>query len=1015
MMKRSGIVGWAALALGCCFYGCAESARFAALTPAPCAAPVADFDVAGLNAGMPSFASTDVNLIPSNYTPPDAPSPGGEVASPGNRPTGAAGTWRRSGLVPHTTRLAVGDTEALPLESTRVLARIDGFRARVVLDLVFRNDRDRTLEGFFLLRLPDGASPHHLAFGETTLAKPELTGALPSHAPASVRGSRPTSEKPLREARMVPREKAAFAYGETVRKEIDPALLEWSGAGTFSARVFPLTPKTLHRITVGYDVSLLSVGEDLVYRLDLPEAAGDVEIDLDVGETEAEVTPVSAAQDGHHRWKNPSARTFVARLPRHGAVLLASGGSASEAFVAARFRPELPEAPAPVRERAVFLVDVSLSANPDRFPVWRALLRSILERNRPDLREVAVAFFNVETFWWKDGFQPNTAATVEALTAFADGLVLEGATDLGQALAAARSLPGDYDVFLLSDGAATWGEGDPHALAAELGAGHAVFAYATGTGGTDVATLAHLTRATGGAVFAVPSESAVAAAATAHRRRPWRLKEVALDGVEDVLLAGRPVALYPGQVLDLVGRGRPTDDAAVHLTVEQGDATLRVEVPLARRIPSELATRTYGEVAVAQLEELDDPAGPARAYATHFRVVGRTCSLLLLETEADYERHGIRPAEDTRVVRQELASSVVASRRAAVEGSLGDPKRRFLAWLERLRGAAGVDLKLPPEVLRALRDLPDESFRARPLALDCRLRERRAVPADVVRALADGTLAYDAAFAEAARRKEAAGAADAIRALSSLVESDPGDLALARDVAFTALEWGRPDQAYGLLRRVAQARPHERPTWHAMALALEDMGRIDLALATYETALAFEAPADLYGEIGQVLAFDHLRLLRRVERGAVGAASPVARARRAALAGRVPVQEADLVIVMSWNTDRTDVDLHVTDPLGEEAFYRHRDTKIGGHLTRDVTTGFGPEMFVLPRAVPGPYVAVAHYFSADRSRASGRSKAYVTVFEDWGRPDERVTRRTVRLDATNAKQEIATVRRVPPR
>jgi len=70
------------------------------------------------------------------------------------------------------------------------------------------------------------------------------------------RQSRWTAPK---EARMVPKEKAAYAYHETVRRRVDPALMEWAGAGVFSARVFPLTPRSHHRIVVGYDVDLLQV------------------------------------------------------------------------------------------------------------------------------------------------------------------------------------------------------------------------------------------------------------------------------------------------------------------------------------------------------------------------------------------------------------------------------------------------------------------------------------------------------------------------------------------------------------------------------------------------------------------------------------------------------------------------------------------------------------------------------------------------------------------------------------
>jgi len=52
--------------------------------------------------------------------------------------------------------------------------------------------------------------------------------------------------------------------------------------------------------------------------------------------------------------------------------------------------------------------------------------------------------------------------------------------------------------------------------------------------------------------------------------------------------------------------------------------------------------------------------------------------------------------------------------------------------------------------------------------------------------------------------------------------------------------------------------------------------------------------------------------------------------------------QADIVLIINWNTNNTDVDLHVIDPTGEECYYRNRETKIGGKLTIDVTEGYGP-------------------------------------------------------------------------
>jgi len=155
----------------------------------------------------------------------------------------------------------------------------------VILDYYFYNHHDRRYEGTFQLRLPDGASLYFFAFGQCKYEyKPadQKKRARPAFLMAShrtARGGQPEEILKLRAdtwsahkvARVVPREKAAFAYRQTVRRRVDPALVEWSGAGVFSARVFPVAPKKLHRIVVGYDVDLTRVGDELEYRLDLPE------------------------------------------------------------------------------------------------------------------------------------------------------------------------------------------------------------------------------------------------------------------------------------------------------------------------------------------------------------------------------------------------------------------------------------------------------------------------------------------------------------------------------------------------------------------------------------------------------------------------------------------------------------------------------------------------------------------------------------------------------------------------
>ncbi|MEM6993647.1 MAG: hypothetical protein AAF721_24250, partial [Myxococcota bacterium] len=110
------------------------------------------------NGAMRDVAS----MAPASY---DFPAAEGD-AEPG-AVEAPASTWKRSTLSALTSRLTVGDHEALPLASTEIQARVDAFRARVMIDFVFENPHSRTLEGTFQLRLPEGASPYFLAYGET--------------------------------------------------------------------------------------------------------------------------------------------------------------------------------------------------------------------------------------------------------------------------------------------------------------------------------------------------------------------------------------------------------------------------------------------------------------------------------------------------------------------------------------------------------------------------------------------------------------------------------------------------------------------------------------------------------------------------------------------------------------------------------------------------------------------------------------------------------------------------------
>jgi len=977
----------------------------------------------------------------------DSPSPGSQknIKQP-------ARTWQRSTITPNTSRLMIGEREELPLQALQANVQIDGFRARVLIDLYYYNHRDRQYEGTFKIRLPAEASLYYLAFGETIYKSPkaqpltnqmflsvERTPDFGGDPDEIMRARRETWKEP-KEARMVTKEKAAFAYTETVRRRVDPALAEWAGAGVYSARVFPLAPRTLHRIVIGYDVNLLEVGNELLYQFDLPRVPQSV-IDLHVKNYGGPPPVVQPALRGkpsrtedhdHYHFENLRTETIEVRQQAPRPLLLTGRDQQLGEFFATRLRiPATSDvqlaAPADrAARRAWFLVDTSLSAAPDRMNIYLDLLQAILNNNRDTIESFQVQFFNIESHTWQAKWVPNTPENVTAAVEYARSLVLEGATDLEQALrfattalppaaeASTASSDQAVDMFLLTDGAATWGAIDADALIGVAPANATLFAYTTGMSGDDTLLLARLSQSTGGAHFTVTSESAVANTAKAHRSPPWRLKAVDIPGGSDVLVAGRPVMVYPEQTLLIAGRGKPGSQP-IALQLERGgqEKTFRIDV---QRLESDLAPRIYGQIATDCLEAMKSATEDvAVAYARYFRVPGQTCSLLMLETEWDYQRFDIKPEDDALIVQVMAASDALERAQQEYEQQRNSAKAAFKARMRRLHLSEDFELELSPAMRIAIDGLPEEIFRVVRRPLECKLRHWPDLPSayqDEV--LSERPLDYERVTEEAARRLQAASAADALKAVSSLVELDPGNLTLARDVAFSAMEWGMADQAYGLLERVAEARPFESATFHMLAQCLAAAGKVDLAILYYEMTLTadwqdtpFESTSALY----QVAAFEYLRLLNQVERGELQARMrPFVRHRQASLKERLGMSAADLVVIITWNTDGTDVDMHVTEPNGDVCNYSHNKTQRGGRLSTDITTGLGPEIYILPKAEPGMYLIDADYFSADDNRVSTRTRVFATAYTYWGTDREQVHRATVTLPERKVRQNVLSLK-----
>jgi len=122
------------------------------------------------------------------------------------------------------------------------------------------------------------------------------------------------------------------------------------------------------------------------------------------------------------------------------------------------------------------------------------------------------------------------------------------------------------------------------------------------------------------------------------------------------------------------------------------------------------------------------------------------------------------------------------------------------------------------------------------------------------------------------------------------------------------------------------------------------------------------------------------------------------------------VPAPDVVVLLTWDTAGTDLDLHVTDPSGEECDYGNRRTASGGALEVDDTDGFGPEIFAQDHAPAGVYeVAVAAYDVGSAAQTHAEVLAVVHPFTpaerrhrfrvSFTREDENIDVGSFRVDA----------------
>jgi len=231
---------------------------------------------------------------------------------------------------------------------------------------------------------------------------------------------------------------------------------------------------------------------------------------------------------------------------------------------------------------------------------------------------------------------------------------------------------------------------------------------------------------------------------------------------------------------------------------------------------------------------------------------------------------------------------------------------------------------------------------------------------------------------------------EARRAVESALDLPTRDNQTLAIVAARLLRYESYDRAIWLLERLAEresTRPQPRRT---LALALLERARTapTPAAAKADMSRAIDllakAATDVYEQeaegIETVALMEANAALAKLR--AMGGSSDALDPRLVALL------DADLRVVVEWNTPRTDLDLWVLEPKGYDVGYSAPLSPWGGKLSGDITDGYGPEEYLIHKALAGEYQIRANTYASDPTNPNGPSTLTVRLIRNFGRADQ---------------------------
>ncbi|MEL6626523.1 MAG: VIT domain-containing protein [Bacteroidota bacterium] len=915
-------------------------------------------------------------------------------------------------------------SQALQLEKVSMATEVVGLFAQTTLEFTFYNPHPLQLSGTFF---------------------------LPLGPQQEVKGMALEIEGEFREAVPVEINKARDVYEDVVRKNIDPALVEWSRSQHFSTRIFPIPAEGRKRIRIVLDQDLMLSEELRRLVLPFPQVDSLPVLDLSVklfgepgGPMEVSIDSLVFAATRAKIWQARQTLRYTSFLPALELTLPSfpthkiwvEQGAEGEHYFAAYVRPENFIKSRPLPRQISILWDVSHSANRRDNQKAFAFLDQIFQR----MQHVDINLVPFHIYAEASQYFQVKAGNWASLKDHLDTLTLDGGTRF--ATLNLKDYPAD-EYWIFTDGmvnlrqetlSSDYTEGTPHVLLPET----PVFAL-NASQTSDPRALNLLTQ-NGGKVIDLynqPIENAV----RAMTQRPYALVDVQFP--EESIEAVRSAAFrHVNGPFMVVGKMK-ADESKLQLGLGVGrNISENMELALDKinnYSASGMVADAWARAEIRHLYHQPTPEPQAMlAVGQKFHRLTPSASLLVLDRIEDYVRYRVLPPEGLRAEYDALVTQEEEKKNLEWISHIDKVASEFLSrkvWWE--TSFAPIDSPFEPDENRKDVDeygAAEEEMAASPAtegsfadlevaANDEKAQEensgtitlnawesdapymdtlRKVDPVDLYDLYLELKDTYGqkpafyidvADFLWKEEQKEAA-----TKILSNLGEIGLDNPQMLRVMGRRLFTWEQSDWAIAVFKQLIKLRPTEPQSFRDLALAYAQNDQLQLAVdGLYEVIR--QPWGERFPEIAVVATHELNAIIAQTEEPlSLSDIDP-------RLIAQLPT---DVRVVIDWDANDVDIDLWVIDPRGEKCYYQNKLTSIGGLISKDFTQGYGPEEFLLKRAPKGTYKVQVNYYGDRNPGPTGPATVFVRMITDYGRKSQREQQLAVRMEEESAVIDIGT-------